>query len=388
MDVPIHALLLSLIGGSFLLYHLLRYLVFLSQTFLQRGISLSRFGAGKPDTWAVITGPTSGIGEAFARQLASRKLNLVLVGRRKDALKALGEEVERKYVGIKTKSVALDLAAADSEEGWKHLAETVDGLNIGVLVNNAGVSHDIPVPFAEGSEEEIERILQVVSRITLNLEAGEFVGRRPGLIRLFLSIVLCHLSISPSLHLLIAWTICRLLLDCGSLGCRARSLSLACALRQNIASVLRVTKLVLPGMVSRRRGLVLNLGSFAAVVPSPFLSTYSGSKAFLSTWSKCLAEEVKSRGVVVSCVIPYFVSTKMSKIRKTSALVPSPDAFVKSTLGSIGLNKGAMGRLGESTPYWSHAIMDYAITTFGLRNYAIGYARGESPLLFCWHFSE
>lgn len=131
-------------------------------------------------------------------------------------------------------------------------------------------------------------------------------------------------------------------------------------------------------MVSRRRGLVLNLGSFAAVVPSPFLSTYSGSKSFLSTWSKCLAEEVRPRGITVSCVIPYFVSTKMSKIRKTSALVPSPDAFVRSTLASIGLSKGALGRPGESTPYWSHAFLDYAITALGLGNWAIGYNRGES----------
>lgn len=170
MDVPIHALILSAIGALFVLVKLVRYLVFLSQTLLFRGIPLSRFGAGKPDVWAVITGPTSGIGEAFARQLAARKLNLVLVGRRKAALEQLGEEIERKHPGVKTQSVELDLATAANdaaaEAGWKRLEGVVQGLDVGVLVNNAGVSHDMPVPFAEGSDEEMERILQVVSRFS------------------------------------------------------------------------------------------------------------------------------------------------------------------------------------------------------------------------------
>lgn len=51
----------------------------------------------------------------------------------------------------------------------------------------------------------------------------------------------------------------------------------------------------------------------------------------------------------------------MSKIRKSSPLVPTPDAYVRSVLSSIGLNRGAQGRAYESTPFWTHALMDYVV---------------------------
>lgn len=64
----------------------------------------------------------------------------------------------------------------------------------------------------------------------------------------------------------------------------------------------------------------------------------------------------------------------MSKIRKPSLTVPTPAAFVKSTLGAIALPRGAQGRSYESTPYPAHAAMDYAVGAFGSasENLAIG----------------
>lgn len=55
----------------------------------------------------------------------------------------------------------------------------------------------------------------------------------------------------------------------------------------------------------------------------------------------------------------------MSKIRRTSPFVPSPRAWVRSALTSIGLPRGAQGRAHEMTPYWSHAIADYVVGFFG-----------------------
>jgi 17beta-estradiol 17-dehydrogenase / very-long-chain 3-oxoacyl-CoA reductase len=55
----------------------------------------------------------------------------------------------------------------------------------------------------------------------------------------------------------------------------------------------------------------------------------------------------------------------MSKIRKSSLFVPTAKAFVKSTLSSLSLPGGAQGRPYEMTPYWSHAIADYAVGAFG-----------------------
>jgi len=46
----------------------------------------------------------------------------------------------------------------------------------------------------------------------------------------------------------------------------------------NIVAVLRVTRMIVPKMVARRRGLILNIGSWSSHIPAPFLATYGGSK--------------------------------------------------------------------------------------------------------------
>ncbi|KII88807.1 hypothetical protein PLICRDRAFT_638941 [Plicaturopsis crispa FD-325 SS-3] len=146
----------------------------------------------------------------------------------------------------------------------------------------------------------------------------------------------------------------------------------------NIAATLRVTQLALPGMVQRKRGLILNVGSFAGAVPSPMLATYSGSKAFLATWSTALAEEVRSSKIVVEHLNTFFVVSNMSKIRRSSPLVPTPAAYVRSALSKVGLPCGAAhsGRPGTSTPYWSHAIADWVLTLVAWPSLYIGYTHG------------
>ena len=91
----------------------------------------------------------------------------------------------------------------------------------------------------------------------------------------------------------------------------------------NVNATLRVTHTILPGMIerytphfllvwhysclNRKRGLILNIGSFAGAVPSPMLATYSGTKAFLTTFTSALAEEVKQHKIVVQHINTYFV---------------------------------------------------------------------------------
>ncbi|KAJ6603143.1 3-ketoacyl-CoA reductase [Mycena sp. CBHHK59/15] len=146
----------------------------------------------------------------------------------------------------------------------------------------------------------------------------------------------------------------------------------------NVGATLRVTNAVLPGMVRRKRGLVLNIGSFAGAVPSPMLATYSGTKAFLATFTSALAEEVRGHNVVVEHVNTYFVVSKLSKIRRASALIPQPKAYVRAVLGKIGLGCGAAysGRPQTSTPFWSHALLDYGLTVIGLPSLFIWYTHG------------
>jgi uncharacterized protein len=84
--------------------------------------------------WAVVTGANSGIGAAFADQLAKQGYNLVLVGRRAEALNAVSERLVRTY-SIKTRSVLVDLSTSDF---LTQLAAQINDLDIGMLVSNAG----------------------------------------------------------------------------------------------------------------------------------------------------------------------------------------------------------------------------------------------------------
>ena len=139
------------------------------------------------------------------------------------------------------------------------------------------------------------------------------------------------------------------------------------------------------------------MGSFAGAVPSPMLATYSGSKAFLSTYTSALAEEVKRHNIVVEHVNAFYVVrisflvqsivpselavlyhyqvSKMSKIRKPSLLAPLPPAYVRSVLSKVGLPCGAAFSdcPGTSTPFWSHALADHAMALVGWKGLFIGY---------------
>ena len=92
---------------------------------------LVRFGP-----WALVTGASSGIGEAFARQLAAKGFHLVLVARREERLKRLADELGKAH-GIETRVVPVDLAADDF---WPVIAQATHELEIGLLVNSAGVT--------------------------------------------------------------------------------------------------------------------------------------------------------------------------------------------------------------------------------------------------------
>jgi len=132
----------------------------------------------------------------------------------------------------------------------------------------------------------------------------------------------------------------------------------------NCLATLRVTQLVAVGMTQRRRGLILTMASFGGVFPTPLLATYSGSKAFLQQWSTALGSELAPYNISVEVVQSYLVTSAMSKIRRSSMLVPTPRAFVKSVLGKVGRTGGAQGWAYTSTPYWSHAVMQWAVAAF------------------------
>ncbi|MGH0036944.1 MAG: SDR family NAD(P)-dependent oxidoreductase [Myxococcota bacterium] len=85
--------------------------------------------------WALVTGASSGIGAEFARALAREGLSVVLVARRAEKLSALAEEIARDC-GVETRVVAADLSGLEAAD---EVVAAVSDLEIGVLVNNAGV---------------------------------------------------------------------------------------------------------------------------------------------------------------------------------------------------------------------------------------------------------
>ena len=84
---------------------------------------------------ALITGASSGIGAAYARELASQKFNLVLVARRKEKLNALASGLEDQF-SIKAHALVADLSKLEEiEQVYEYMTKLDD---IDVLINNAG----------------------------------------------------------------------------------------------------------------------------------------------------------------------------------------------------------------------------------------------------------
>jgi len=72
----------------------------------------------------------------------------------------------------------------------------------------------------------------------------------------------------------------------------------------NVAALTQLTRLLLPSMLARRRGGVLNVGSTAAFQPGPFMAVYYATKAYVVSFSEALAEELSGSGLRVSCLAP------------------------------------------------------------------------------------
>src|SRR5689334_17413939 len=84
--------------------------------------------------WAVVTGASAGIGEAFARALAAERVNLVLTARREERLRSLATDLEARH-DVQTRIVPLDLVADGAP---KALADATADLDVGFVLNNAG----------------------------------------------------------------------------------------------------------------------------------------------------------------------------------------------------------------------------------------------------------
>jgi hypothetical protein len=130
-----------------------------------KDLNAERFGP-----WALVTGASSGIGEAFARALARRGFHLVLVARRGDVLARLAVELRSAH-GVQCRVVTLDLADSTFLDS---LRRTTDELDVGLVVSNAGIA--TAAEFVEWDAQALER--DVAVNTTAHVRLAHHFGRR------------------------------------------------------------------------------------------------------------------------------------------------------------------------------------------------------------------
>lgn len=184
----------------------------------------------------LITGATSGIGEACARKFAEGGYKLIITARRADKLNALKAELEAQ--GAEVQTLVFDVRDAAASKEAMQQVETVD-----VLINNAGL--------ALGLEKEYEGDLE-------------------------------------------DWNV---MID------------------TNVKGLLTMTRLVVPGMVERNQGHVINIGSVAGDAAYAGGNVYCATKAAVKAITDGLRIDVAESAVRVTNIKPGLVETNFSNIR-------------------------------------------------------------------------
>ncbi|KAM4677982.1 uncharacterized protein O3C94_009989 [Discoglossus pictus] len=125
----------------------------------------------------------------------------------------------------------------------------------------------------------------------------------------------------------------------------------------NIVSMVQMTRIVLPNMVKKKKGLIINISSEAGTRPYHMVTVYSSSKVFMDFFSRGLHAEYKSQGITVQCVMPLMVSTNMTSGIEPNIFTKNPDSFVREALNTVGYTNRTSGCL-------SHSLQSYVLNLF------------------------
>jgi short-subunit dehydrogenase len=87
----------------------------------------------------------------------------------------------------------------------------------------------------------------------------------------------------------------------------------------NITALTHLTKLVLPQMIARRRGAILNVASTAAFQPGPLMAVYYATKAYVLSFSEAIADELRNSGVTVTALCPGPTETGFASVAGTES---------------------------------------------------------------------
>ncbi len=217
-----------------------------------------------PFTSALVTGASSGIGEAMVHLLGEAGVPQVIVARRVDRLEDLAKGYEHVEV------LAADLTTTD---GLDAVIERITGNPVDLVVNNAGFG-----------------------------TSGEF-------------------------HTL-----------------DAERMSDEIAL--NITALTRISRAALGVMVPAGRGYLLNVSSVASFQPAPKLAVYAATKAYVTSLSESLHEEVRGTGVHVTALCPGLTRPEFQSVRRTDSYTTDFPAMVwmsATEVAETGLRDVAKG---------------------------------------------
>lgn len=111
-------------------------------------------------------------------------------------------------------------------------------------------------------------------------------------------------------------------------------------IRLNVSAVVELTYRLLPGMLQRGRGAIVNLSSLSGFQPVAYMGVYAATKAFVLHFSEALAEEVRSRGVTVLAVCPGVTKTAFFDIAGAPGWLQkhrshSPERVVRTALRAL-----------------------------------------------------
>lgn len=117
----------------------------------------------------------------------------------------------------------------------------------------------------------------------------------------------------------------------------------------NIVALTMLTRALLPGMIAKKHGAILNVSSSAGFLPIRKMAVYAASKAYVTSFSDGIRGEVRKQGIVVSALCPGPVDTEFSSVARRSIEkqpYPSPsfmhmpvEAVVRAGLGAIERDK-------------------------------------------------
>ncbi|MHB1139915.1 MAG: SDR family NAD(P)-dependent oxidoreductase [Microthrixaceae bacterium] len=232
-----------------------------------------RTGGADSRRWdlALVTGASSGIGEAIARSLAAEGTDLVVVARDRARLDGLAEELRREH-GVTVEVLDADLSAPVSRAAVEKRLVSADR-PVDLLVNNAGFG-------------------------TTGAFATLPIGREEQEVQV------------------------------------------------NVLAVMRLTSAALGPMLERGRGTVVNVSSMAGLYPTPNTATYGATKAFVSSFSAALHEELAGSGVTVTAVLPGFTRTEFQDRANWTEQASVPEAAWLSAedVAAEALDAAAAGR--------------------------------------------